>query len=380
MLSFPSHAIIKQNFVGPSVAVSVAEMNGWRASMEDEHVVYIDDADSKEHNYKIHIFSIFDGHNGPEAAKFMSSELIQELLPVLRNLSTFPERPQISRRDQQLIKNAILKLDQKLMQSVKFAGCTLACAALFIPNDLSKKTQMLSIHAGDARVLVIDCEKSMVKFHTQDHKPINFEEQRRVERTGGHISEDNRVNGDLAVSRAMGDYPLKSIPNTPLNKQPISAEPEISSFELIEKDVILIACDGVFERMDNNQVAEFVSLRTKVNEEITGSLVGCSLSRGSTDNMSVIGIEFNPSMYKNSKLEEFQPIYYQENIDFKGIITQPNNLSYFYAALAFFKRLPQNIQAQHKVFLQTLELQIIHIRQQQQQKQQQQQEFFMNLS
>ena len=40
---------------------------------------------------------------------------------------------------------------------------------------------------------------------TRDHKPSDREEKRQVERAGGKVI-DGRVNGDLGVSRALGDY------------------------------------------------------------------------------------------------------------------------------------------------------------------------------
>jgi len=44
---------------------------------------------------------------------------------------------------------------------------------------------------------------------SRDHKPENPGEHRRIKRAGSFI-QDNRVNGTLGVSRALGDFKYKA--------------------------------------------------------------------------------------------------------------------------------------------------------------------------
>lgn len=59
-----------------------------------------------------------------------------------------------------------------------------------------------------------------------DHKPVNALEKKRIEAAGGFV-QWNRVDGDLAVSRALGDFFYKNRDDLPTEKQKVSCHPEI---------------------------------------------------------------------------------------------------------------------------------------------------------
>lgn len=56
-----------------------------------------------------------------------------------------------------------------------------------------------------------------------------------------------RVNGSLAVSRALGDYDYKTVPNLPQNQQLVSPEPDVY---VIERNPVgyLVFCCWILER------------------------------------------------------------------------------------------------------------------------------------
>ena len=60
---------------------------------------------------------------------------------------------------------------------------------------------------GDSRAVIGLQDGSALRI-TKDHKAIDPQEQDRVKAAGGMIY-NNRVNGVLAITRALGDYDLK---------------------------------------------------------------------------------------------------------------------------------------------------------------------------
>ena len=56
----------KTDYIGqnPSYRFCCTEMQGWRDNMEDTHITEIDLGDGNA------LFAVFDGHGGPEVAKF----------------------------------------------------------------------------------------------------------------------------------------------------------------------------------------------------------------------------------------------------------------------------------------------------------------------
>jgi serine/threonine protein phosphatase PrpC len=94
---------------------------------------------------------------------------------------------------------------------------------------------------------------------TEDHKPENTDELTRIEKAGGFVL-DNRVNGELAMSRALGDFRYKVNPNLPSHEQLVICSPDVSVHErqLQEDTVMVLACDGVWDVMENELAITFL--------------------------------------------------------------------------------------------------------------------------
>jgi serine/threonine protein phosphatase PrpC len=74
---------------------------------------------------------------------------------------------------------------------------------------------------------------------------------RRIIAAGGWV-EFNRVNGNLALSRALGDFVFKRNEDMPAEEQIVTANPDIITRDLTpDVEFMVLACDGIWDVMSN---------------------------------------------------------------------------------------------------------------------------------
>jgi len=92
-----------------------------------------------------------------------------------------------------------------------------------------------------------------------------------------------RVVGVLAMSRALGDYPLKE-------NNIVIANPDVLTFDLADIDArfMILATDGLWDMFDNDEACSFVSSHFDEPHFGARSLALAAYQRGSLDNVTVM--------------------------------------------------------------------------------------------
>jgi len=103
-----------------------------------------------------------------------------------------------------------------------------------------------------------------------DHKPDNERERSRIEAAGGIVEErpgirtQHRVNGNLNLSRALGDLEYKRRLDLPPEEQIISGTPDIIEADILPQDeFVVLACDGIWDMMTNEECVSFIRERLR---------------------------------------------------------------------------------------------------------------------
>ncbi|XP_036392518.1 protein phosphatase, Mg2+/Mn2+ dependent, 1Na (putative) [Megalops cyprinoides] len=262
---------------------ALASMQGWRAQMEDAHTCTPEiDGDLSDWGY----FAVFDGHAGSTVAQYCSRNLLDHIL------ATGMVKAEEDKEDvMEGIREGFLRIDKHMhtlsrQENWDRSGST-AAAVMISPHHI------YFINCGDSRTLL--CRGGRVCFYTEDHKPINPRERERIQNAGGSVTLQ-RVNGSLAVSRALGDFTFKEVEWRPQTEQLVSPEPEVYELERTPEDEFLVlACDGVWDAMSNEDLCAFVHSRLQVCDdlrEVCTQVIDLCLYKGSVDNISIIIICF----------------------------------------------------------------------------------------
>jgi len=152
-----------------------------------------------------------------------------------------------------------------------------------------------TIFEGDTEEEISHFVDPGVKFSTADHKPTDTKESERISTAGLKIR-DGRVQGNLAVSRAFGDFQYKKVKDKHQLDQPVSCLPDVHCFTRSRDDeYVVMACDGIYDVLSNDELT--VLLRSKFAEhekveETAETILNICLNRGSIDNMTMIIIAF----------------------------------------------------------------------------------------
>jgi len=228
-----------------------SETIGLRPSMEDSLVI--------RSNMSPALYAVIDGHGG-----FRTSSLSAYLIPVYFS--------QLEQKATSGASEVLKKLNDRLRKMGVKDGATLVMT-------LVSQSQIGCAHVGDARALIVRKDGTVVQL-TSDHKATDRTEFDLVKENRAFLS-SGRLMGTLAVSRAVGDFGIDGVMRVP----------SLTSYSIKDGDMrLVLACDGVFDVMTNEEIGRNVAENRDVH--LAAAIVrNLAFARGSQDNLSVIVVD-----------------------------------------------------------------------------------------
>ncbi|CAK7902627.1 protein phosphatase 2C homolog 2 [[Candida] anglica] len=285
------------------LAYGLSCMQGWRINMEDAHATILSLAEDAKHSEdddeesrdlsssesngsvdKTAFFGVYDGHGGEKAAIFTG----KRLHGIIRSTDAYKKKDYV-----QALKDGFLSCDQAILRDYDMRDDDSGCAAT--STIITEKTIYCG-NAGDSRTIM--SINGLAKALSYDHKPSNEGEKARICSAGGYV-DMGRVNGNLALSRGIGDFEFKKNADLPAEEQIVTCYPDVlqHTLDYSKDEFVVLACDGIWDCLTSQQCVECVrrgikerTSLTKICEEIMelccaptsdGSGIGC-------DNMSIV--------------------------------------------------------------------------------------------
>lgn len=308
--------------------VGAVSMRGWRETMEDTHRIELGLGDRFADTAFI---GLYDGHGGDGVSRSLADDArgLHVKLAALGGLSDAE------------IKAAVVDYDRDLRRQVEAddaessAGST-CIFALISPDRVEGQYHVAVANVGDSRALLLHADGSVDEL-SRDHKPMDEDESERIYAAGGCVFY-NRVDGQLAVSRAIGDWHLKTWrchceannrhsmltarcdtcgatrqgPELQPGELKVSAMPDIMRVVARSSDKLMLFCDGVVECMSNGDVGKIVHAPPKEAQldawkrdpaVVASRCLVRSFDEGSRDNHSAVLVYFSDGSDYNARTE-----------------------------------------------------------------------------
>jgi protein phosphatase 1B len=252
--------------------------------MEDAHIAAGTLPDAPDMAF----FAVFDGHGGDLVANMSKDKLLPAVFRTEALRSGNREPADLAEG----LKDGLFELDRELrsfpsLKSGSDRSGSTATTAFVTPSHI------IIGNCGDSRSVLVSGGK--VVFASEDHKPTNESERRRIMDAGGHV-QIGRVCGNLAVSRSLGDFTFKDTPHLPENAQKVSAEADITVLKRSDDDeFLLLACDGIWDVASCDHARDFITEHLKAGVsagEICERLLDSCLQKQSKDNMTAVLVLF----------------------------------------------------------------------------------------
>jgi serine/threonine protein phosphatase PrpC len=208
-------------------------------------------------------FAVYDGHEGREAVDYVRTKLHEHLRDSLNEGKTVFEAFEASYR----------RCDADLCAlEVRKSGTT---AVSVLIRKEGKNRVLYVANVGDSRATL--CNKGKGERLSYDHKASDPAENKRVTDLGATVLWD-KVQGQLSVTRALGDHDLK---------QYVSCEPHFATMTLAkEHKFLVVACDGIWDVTDDQTAVDVLEKAGKEPVAKAKRLIEYVIEKGTTDNLT----------------------------------------------------------------------------------------------
>ena len=266
---------ISESYSEDNLNYSIIKNYAYKENANSRYRDYMEDKGKSIINFNSNndnvLFCLFDGHGGQEVSKYLQlniSKYWKQIMPL--NIDNYENK----------IKNLFLEIDKNLKDNNYYQVGSTACI-IYITYENSKRI-IYCCNVGDTRAVLI--KNIGQKRLSYDDRASDPNEHDRIVKEGGVVF-GGRVYGQLMLSRAFGDWELKTYG--------VSCIPHILRYEIQNDDkYLIIASDGVFDVLEDEDIYQ-LSKNKNNSKEYCDDIIKYTIERGSMDNISCFVIGLN---------------------------------------------------------------------------------------
>lgn len=236
---------------------------------------YMEDTYSFDYKmpYGFEYYGVFDGHGGDNVSLYLQDNMKNVIRKhIIDEMNSNTEHIDVAKILYDSFKTIVNDIPYDI-------SITTGSTAVVL---LRYKDKIWLGNVGDSRAIMNNGLNAIQL--TNDHKPNSEQEHKRIVSLGGKVvkayeGDVYRVNGVLAVSRAIGDFALS--PH-------VTWKPEITTFTIKKNNhYIMIATDGVWDVLSNQQAVKIIN-KMIINDnwkDIGNMIISTARNKGSGDNI-----------------------------------------------------------------------------------------------
>lgn len=331
----------ESKLIGLNIVAGMSEMPGKRIYMEDSMVCHSSDISV--------LLAICDGHGDQGiVSEFVAKGLVSAMNDRITAMYNTAKLSDFNWHD--TCTELCLEIDSSLRGRNLQGGSTAVLAAI-------TKECIVVVNIGDSRCILVQFKSvskeqkaaSADSWHdfysvsalSIDHKPSLPPEKERIENSGLMVLEETMIDSNghelvfhkinlsdgnrLSCSRSFGDFEYKANSNLSVEAQAVVALPDVFVHERSSQDAfIIIACDGIWDVMSNEDVAMFVTSRfdhhsgmietdASILPTIGDELLIECLNRGAVDNLSVAVAALSNVALKTNGVDVAKTLHFQSD-------------------------------------------------------------------
>ena len=159
----------------------------------------------------------------------------------------------------------------------------------------NSKLMVYTGNIGDSRVSLIS-PTHIIRL-SYDHRMSDEKEKERILESGIEVIE-NRIGGELILTRIFGDYEFKNMEKNKNKKdnkfkRGVICEPFLSKIKIdlnIKDQFLILASDGIWDSINEKEIQQMIAT-TNNSEKLCAMIIKKALDKDSWDNMSIFAIK-----------------------------------------------------------------------------------------